>query len=298
MRLPVLPRGQGPVRLGHREGERRGLQRRAAVGERRLDEVHRRRADEGGDEEVRGLLVDLERRPHLLELAVLHDGDAVAHRHRLDLVVRDVDRRRLQAVLELADLGAHLDAELGVEVRERLVEEEDGGLSRDGPADRDPLPLAARELLRLAVEELRDAEHLGGLVHELVHLGLGRLADLQAELEVLPDRHVRVERVALEDHGDVAVLRGHVVHDAVADGDGAVGDLLEPRDHPQGRRLAAARRPDEDHELVVLDLEVQALDDGDVAVALGDLLEDDLSHAGASSVRCRAPGWRRSGAEG
>ena len=41
-----------------------------------------------------------------------------------------------------------------------------------------------------------------------VDLGLGRLADLQAELEVLADRHVRVERVALEDHGDVAVLRG------------------------------------------------------------------------------------------
>ena len=47
----------------------------------------------------------------------------------------------------------------------------------------------------------------GRVVDELVDLGLRHLADLQAELEVLAHRHVRVERVALEDHGDVAVLR-------------------------------------------------------------------------------------------
>ena len=43
-----------------------------------------------------GPLVDLERRADLLELAVLHHGDAVAHRHRLDLVVGDVDGGGLQ----------------------------------------------------------------------------------------------------------------------------------------------------------------------------------------------------------
>ena len=32
-----------------------------------------------------------------------------------------------------------------------------------------------------------------------------------------------------------------------------VGDLLEPRDHPQRRRLAASRRADQDDELAVLD---------------------------------------------
>ena len=56
-------------------------------------------------------------------------------------------------------------------------------------------------------------------------------------------------------------LRGVDVVDQLAvDQDLAVGDLLEPGDHPQQGRLAATRRADEDHELAVLDLQVDAVD--------------------------------------
>ena len=72
------------------------------------------------------------------------------------------------------------------------------------------------------------------------------------------DRHVRVERVVLEHHGDVAVLRRHVVDDVAADRDLAAGDLLEPGDHAQRRALAAARRADQHDELLVGDVEVDA----------------------------------------
>ena len=60
----------------------------------RLDEVHRRAADEAADEEVHRAVVELLRIGDLLQLALAHHGDAVAHRHRLDLVVGDVDGRR------------------------------------------------------------------------------------------------------------------------------------------------------------------------------------------------------------
>ena len=43
----------------------------------------------------------------------------------------------------------------------------------------------------------------------------------------------------------------------IADQDLAVTDLLEPGDHPQRRRLAAAGRADEHHELAVADLELE-----------------------------------------
>ena len=42
-----------------------------------------------------------------------------------------------------------------------------------------------------------------------------------------------------------------------ADRDPALRRLLEPGDHAEQRRLAAARRPDEDDELAVADLEVE-----------------------------------------
>ena len=78
-----------------------------------------------GDEAVGRPLVEFERRADLDDAAGVEHDDAVGHGHRLDLVVGDVDRGRAEPVVQRADLGAHLHAELGVEVRERLVEEED-----------------------------------------------------------------------------------------------------------------------------------------------------------------------------
>ena len=53
--------------------------------------------------------------------------------------------------MELGDLGAHLHAQLGVEVGERFVEEEGLRFAHDGAADGDALALAAGERLGLAL---------------------------------------------------------------------------------------------------------------------------------------------------
>src|SRR5256885_16236418 len=81
---------------------------------------------------------------------------------------------------------------------------------------------------------------------------------------VVVHAHVRIEGVRLEDHGDVAVLGGDVVDDAVADQDLPFGDRLQPGEHPERGRFAAAGRTDKDHELLVLDVDVEVLDDRDV----------------------------------
>ena len=107
-----------------------------------------------GDEQVDGLVVELLRAADLLQLALAHHRDAVAERHRLGLVVGDVDGRRLEPVLDPRDLGPHLHAQLRVEVGERLVHQERARLADDRPAHRDPLALAAGEVRRLAVEVL------------------------------------------------------------------------------------------------------------------------------------------------
>ena len=183
-----------------------------------------------------------------------------------------------QALVEAGDLRARLHAQLGIEVGERLVHEEDGRLTHDGATQGDALALAAGELARLAVEQVLAGEHGRRLVDAALDLGLGRLAQLQAEGHVVVHGHVRVQRVALEDHGDVAVLGGDVVDDPVADGERALGDLLEAGDHAQRGGLAAARRADQDHELPVLDLEVQVVDRDDLTEALPDVVERDRSH--------------------
>ena len=63
-----------------------GGQRPIAPLERGLDQVHRRAPDEAADEDVQRVVVQLLGRRDLLQLALAHYGDAVAHRHRLHLL--------------------------------------------------------------------------------------------------------------------------------------------------------------------------------------------------------------------
>ncbi|MNT56961.1 hypothetical protein D3C72_1943010 [compost metagenome] len=52
----------------------------------------------------------------MLQNAVLQYRDLRRQRHRLDLVVGHIDDRGLHALVKPLDLGAHIDAQLGVEV--------------------------------------------------------------------------------------------------------------------------------------------------------------------------------------
>src|SRR5215216_1010650 len=247
-------------------------------------QIHRRRADEGGDKGGRGLLVDVERIADLLDLATIHDHENIGQRHRLELVVGDVDRGRGQAALQFADFDPHRDAQLGVEVRQRLVKQEHLWLPHDGAAHRHALALAAGQLPRLTLEHRAEFENAGGFPHPRLDLGLGHAAVAQAVGHVVVDGHVWVERVVLEHHRDVAVGRLNLVDDAPADIDLAAGDGLEACDHAQQRGLAAAGRADQHAELAVADVEIDALDGFEATgISFSDITERDVGHGYSTS---------------
>jgi hypothetical protein len=101
----------------------------------------------------------------------------------------------------------------------------------------------------------------------------------QAERHVLGHGHLRVKGIVLEDHRDVAILGRQVVHHPAADLHRPAGDVLKSGYHPQGGRLPAARRADQDHELAIPDLQAQATHRLDAAgESLVDVIEHDLSH--------------------
>src|SRR5262249_12676407 len=116
-------------------------------------EVHRRRSDEAGDEARRRMVVEFLRRADLLDAPVMHHPHAVGERHGLDLVMGDIDRRGLHLLVHPLDLGAHLDAQFGVEIGQRLVEQEYLGIAHDGASHGDALALSARQCLGPAVEQ-------------------------------------------------------------------------------------------------------------------------------------------------
>ena len=62
---------------------------------------------------------------------------AVGQGHGLNLVVGDVDHGRLQPLVQGRELVPHADAQGGVQIGQRFVEQKDLGLTHDGAADGD-----------------------------------------------------------------------------------------------------------------------------------------------------------------
>ena len=72
---------------------------------------------------------------------------------------------------------------------------------------------------------------------------------------------MRIQRVVLKHHREIAPLGWYLGHILPVDQDSAAGRHLEPGDDPQHGGLAAARRPDERKTLAVADVEIDAPED-------------------------------------
>jgi len=109
-------------------------------------------------------------------MTLVHDYDPVAEGHRLNLIVRHIDHRGIELLVKAGDLASHLHAKLGVQIRERLIEQEYLGLSYDCSSQGYPLPLTARELSWRSIKEVIDAEYRGRVTDARVDLVFWRAA--------------------------------------------------------------------------------------------------------------------------
>ena len=240
-------------------------------------------ADEVADELGGGVVVDLVRGADLLDDALVEYGDLVRQSQSFFLIVRDVDGGDAELGLQLLELVAQLHAQLGVQVRERLVQTHDGRLGHQRAGDGDALLLAAGELADLAHELLLGQFNLRAhFTNELVDLGLVHLLDAQTEGDVLVHGHGREEGVVLEHHADVALLNRDMGDVLILDDDGARSRLDEAGDGAQGGRLAAAGRAKEGEELAFLNMNVDVLEGRKVAET--DLDTIQMNHTRLSFV--------------
>ena len=200
-----------------------------------------------------------------------------------------------------ADLGAHLGAELRVEVGQGLVHQAHRRARDDGAAQRHALLLAAGELRRLAVEQAREPEQVGDLRQPRVAFRLRHLAHLQPEQDVLRDRQVREQRIRLEDHRDRSLRGGQPRHVASGDADRAGIGELQAGDQAQRGGLAAARGAEQHVERAFLGLEGDAVHPLDPALrggpVLGDVGKRDGGHVGRA-VASRGNRGRRARSRG
>ena len=213
-------------------------------------------------------------------MPVVHDRDRVGHRHRLLLVVRDVDEREPELALDALQLELHLLAELQVERAQRLVEQEHLRAVDQRARERHALLLTAGQLARLALVEPFEPDDAEQLARPSLELILRHLLPAEPERDVLEDVQVRKERVALKDGVHLALVGRHARDGLAGDLDRPAVGLLEAADHPQRGRLAAARRAEQREERARGDLERQVVDRQHVAEPLRDVRQAHVEGSG------------------
>jgi len=194
--------------------------------------------------------------------------------------VGDIDEGDPDLALESLELELHLLAELEVEGAERLIEEEHRRTVDEGPSEGDALLLAAGQLPRpalLVAAQANEGEHLA---RSTLLLGSAHFLLAQPVADVLGDVHVGEQGVVLEDRVDVAAVGRDAGNRLAGEQDLAGGRLFEPGDHPEGRRLAAAGRPEEAVEGATGDSKGHPVDGRDIAEDLCDVDDLDIRMAG------------------
>ena len=140
--------------------------------------------------------------------ATVADHDqVVGHRQRLGLVVGDQHGGGTDTPQQVMDLLAQLDAQLGVEGRERFVEQDQLGLGGERPGQRHPLLLTTGQLVWLAVAQPGQADEVEQLVDPIATGRAGRAG--QPEGDVAGDAEVREQRTFLGDDADAPGVGPH-----------------------------------------------------------------------------------------
>src|SRR5512147_1157018 len=105
---------------------------------------------------------------------------------------------------------------------------------------------------------------------------------------------MREERVVLEHHPDVALVRRTIADRLLVDPDLAGIEIGETGDRPQQGRLAAARRADQPEELAVAEADRDLIQRRDPAIALDGADHVHGAHGQALIARRRnGRAWRR-----
>ncbi|HEY6434894.1 MAG TPA: hypothetical protein VIZ17_23225, partial [Acetobacteraceae bacterium] len=243
-------------------------------------------AEELGGEAVGRIAIQRLRGAERHQAAVTHDGDAVGQGEGLGLVVGDVhDRQRGQLAVQAGQLVQHVAADLGVEGRQRLVEQQHLRLDGQGAGDGDALLLAAAELAGEAAGERAHADQGEAVLHALADGGFGDAASARAECDILVHAHVGEQGVVLHHHADAAGVGRQVGDVVAADADAAGGRADEAGHCPQRGGLAGAGGADDGHDLAGRDGEGKGVECHGAAIGHRDVLYFDAAAGGGRHER-------------
>jgi hypothetical protein len=127
----------------------------------------------------------------------------------------------------------------------------------------------------MARQEMADPQSVSGGIDAGTDPRALCLTETQTERHVVEHRHMRIERVTLEDHCDIAQAGGNIVNDVPVNRDGTSGNAFQPGHHPQKRGFAAAGWTDKGYELAIRDRQIDTLDHVNRSVGLSNVTQFD-----------------------
>src|SRR5262245_16585793 len=114
------------------------------------------------------MVINLLRCAFLINPALVHYHDAVGHLESFFLVVRDEDAGDVNFLMESAKPLAKFLPDLRIKSAEGFIEQQDPGLSRQGPSQSDSLPLPPGELSWIASLQALKANQFQELANTLL----------------------------------------------------------------------------------------------------------------------------------
>jgi hypothetical protein len=235
-------------------------------------------ADEVGDKPVVREAVDIRRLVELFDASLVHHRDAVRQRQRLVLGVRDKYEGDADFALQVDEFALHFLAQLGVQRRQWLVQQQQAGAIHQPPRQRHPLLFPAGEFVGIG----------GGLVLQMhvgkrlpdprLHRGRILARHFERKGNVLRHAHVRKQRVALEHCMQRPLFGWRVGNVAAVEEDATRIRQFEARDHPEQRSFAAARGAEQGDELARLDGKADVIDGDEIAEAAADVAQFKKRH--------------------
>ena len=249
--------------------------------------------DKRGDPVGCGLLVDLFGRAELRQSSIAQHGHAVGEGQRFLLIVGDEQRGRALVTQKLCHFTPQNCAQLGVERREGLVEQQQVGSRGEGAREGDTLRLPARELVGRAagvVIESDEVSELGDPVSSYARRA--GPAPRHGESDVVAHREVRKQRGFLRHPADSALLGRYgsagARDFAITDRDGARAHRQQPGNSEQQRRLAATGRPEHGDQLSAADVQRDVIDRQRRPVGHAHTVDDEVAHS-SSLAALRTP---------
>jgi len=213
--------------------------------------------------------------------ALIHNDDLIRQGHGLRLIVGDINGGDADLLLDAADLSTHGNTQLGIQVGEGFIKEQDTGLHHQSTGQGHTLLLAAGKLVGHAAFHAGELHQIEDAHDFFTDLLLGEVAQLKAIGNIIEHIIVRQQSVALEHHGGIALIGGQLIDGLAAEVDLAGIGAFKARDHAQRGGLAAAGGTQQGDKAARRNIEVGIMDGVEVLagfrilIDLGDIFEAD-----------------------